>query len=230
MQSPINDNSAILRWRDEKKWKNENGEIDKKKMNEDMGKMFNAVNDNYQMRTQYKYTLDTLQKFGQFRDKKIWTNFEYLIDWMEINLSQRYFFEVMGKTGYDLPDPLLCRIERKEEKSKKKDGTQEGKTIESWLMSSIFRYVENPDKMKDPTRKYIGKVKFQKINKIRMANKVSCRILSNISKLEILTIIHATRGPTSDPVKYVKEVSHVKHMHAESLLIHPNFSSKSMNT
>ena len=37
-------------------------------------------------------------------------------------------------------------------------------------------------------------------------------------------------GPNFDPVKYVKEVSHVKHMHADSLLIHPNFSSKLMIT
>ena len=31
-------------------------------------------------------------------------------------------------------------------------------------------------------------------------------------------------GPNFDPVKYVKEVSHVKNMHADSLFIHPNFS------
>ena len=37
-------------------------------------------------------------------------------------------------------------------------------------------------------------------------------------------------GKTFDPVNYVKEVSHVKHMHADSLLIHPNFSSKLMIT
>ena len=28
-------------------------------------------------------------------------------------------------------------------------------------------------------------------------------------------------GPNFDPVKYVKEVSHVEYMHADSLLIHP---------
>ena len=28
-------------------------------------------------------------------------------------------------------------------------------------------------------------------------------------------------GPNFDPVKYVKEVSHVKHMHANLILIHP---------
>ena len=37
-------------------------------------------------------------------------------------------------------------------------------------------------------------------------------------------------GPNFDPVKYVKEVSHVEHMHADSLLNHPNFSSKLMIT
>ena len=37
-------------------------------------------------------------------------------------------------------------------------------------------------------------------------------------------------GTTFDPVKCVKEVSHVKHMHAVSLLIHLNFSSKLMIT
>ena len=37
-------------------------------------------------------------------------------------------------------------------------------------------------------------------------------------------------GPNFDPVKYVKEVSHVKYMHADSILIHPNFSSKLMIT
>ena len=37
-------------------------------------------------------------------------------------------------------------------------------------------------------------------------------------------------GPNFGPVKYVKEVSHVEHMHADLLLIHPNFSSKLMIT
>ena len=38
-------------------------------------------------------------------------------------------------------------------------------------------------------------------------------------------------GPNFGPVKYVKEVSHVKHMHANSdLLVHFNFSSKLMVT
>ena len=35
-------------------------------------------------------------------------------------------------------------------------------------------------------------------------------------------------GPNFDPVKYVKEVSHVKHMHANLILVHFNFSSKLM--
>ena len=37
-------------------------------------------------------------------------------------------------------------------------------------------------------------------------------------------------GPNFGPVKYVKEVSHVKHMHANSILVHFNFSSKLMVT
>ena len=36
--------------------------------------------------------------------------------------------------------------------------------------------------------------------------------------------------PTFGRVKYVKEVSHVKHMYADSLLVHPKFSSKLMIT
>ena len=36
--------------------------------------------------------------------------------------------------------------------------------------------------------------------------------------------------PTFGPVKYVKEVSHVKHMYADLLLVHPKFSSKLMIT
>ena len=35
-------------------------------------------------------------------------------------------------------------------------------------------------------------------------------------------------GPNFDPVKYVKEVSHAKYMHANSILVHFNFSSKLM--
>ena len=37
-------------------------------------------------------------------------------------------------------------------------------------------------------------------------------------------------GSTFGPVKYMKEVSHVKHMHADSLLVHSNFFSKLMIT
>ena len=37
-------------------------------------------------------------------------------------------------------------------------------------------------------------------------------------------------GTTFDPVLSVKEVGHVKHMHAVSLLIHPNFSPNFMVT
>ena len=43
-------------------------------------------------------------------------------------------------------------------------------------------------------------------------------------------VLYVRGGPNFDPVKYVKEVSHVEHMHADSILIHPNFSSKLMIT
>ena len=135
-------------------------------MKEDMTKMFNAVDKNYKMPMQYKYTWNTLQNFGQFRDKRIWKNFEYLIDWMEENFPKKYFFEIMGKS-YDLEDSILYRIldekSTKTESESQKDKKSNEK-IESWLMSNIFRYVENPDKNNDPTRKYTGKVRFQKVS------------------------------------------------------------------
>ena len=43
-----------------------------------------------------------------------------------------------------------------------------------------------------------------------------------------LTVSLLRGGPTFDPVLNVKEVSHVKHMHADSLLINTYFSSKLM--
>ena len=45
-----------------------------------------------------------------------------------------------------------------------------------------------------------------------------------------LTGVEIRGGPNSGPVKYVKEVSHVKHLHADSLLVQLNFSSKLMIT
>ena len=129
-----------------------------------MGIIFRAVNDNYKMALQYKYTWNTLQYFGQFRDKRIWENFTYFIDWLEKNFSKEQFFEVMGKS-YDLEDSILYRIQKTEDKKKTgKDGeTKEPKKFETWLMSNIFRHVENPEKEKNPQEKYIGKVKFTKM-------------------------------------------------------------------
>ena len=139
-----------------------------------MGIMFRAVDKNYQMRRQYKYTWNTLQNFGQFRDKRIWKNFEYFIDWMEKNFPKTYFFEVMGKS-YDLEDSILYRIENtepkdnrteanKEDEKARNDSQNSEKIMESWLMSNIFRYVENPNKMQNPLQKYIGKVRFRKVS------------------------------------------------------------------
>ena len=129
-----------------------------------MGIMFRAVDENYKMAMQYKYTWNTLQNFGQFRDKRIWKNFTYFIDWMEKNFEKEKFFEVMGKS-YDLEDSILYRIQKTEDKKKSgKDGeVKESKKFETWLMSNIFRHVENPAKEKNPQEKYIGKVKFTKI-------------------------------------------------------------------
>ena len=152
-----------MRWRDEKKWKDPDGKIDEKRMKDDMTTMFNAVDKNYKMPMQYKYTWNTLQNFGQFRDKRIWKNFEYLIDWMEEKFPKKKFFEIMGKS-YDLEDSILYRI-MDEESTKKDTETQtDKKRIESWLMSNIFRYVENPEKHNDPTKKYTGQVRFRKVS------------------------------------------------------------------
>ena len=129
-------------------------------MDEDMGIMFQAVDENYKMAMQYKYTWKTLQHFGQFRNKRIWKNIIYFIDWMERNLTKEKFFEVIGKS-YDLEDTILYRIQKTE--SGKDSGA---KKIESWLMSNIFRHSENPKRRKNPLEaKYIGKVEFIKIHK-----------------------------------------------------------------
>ena len=126
--------------------------------------MFKAVDKYYKMPMQYKYTLSTLQNFGQFRDKRIWKNFEYLIDWMEENFPKKKFFEVMGKS-YDLEDSILYRIiDEKSTQTESESQKDKKDVVESWLMSNIFRYVENPDKNNNPTQKYTGKVRFQKVS------------------------------------------------------------------
>ena len=154
-----------MRWRDEKKWKNpETGEINEDQMNKDMTIMFKAVDKHYKMPMQYKYTWNTLQNFGQFRDKRIWKNFEYLIDWMEEHFPKKKFFEIMGKS-YDLEDSILYRIiDEKSTKTESESQKDKKGIVESWLMSNIFRHVENPDKNNNPTRKYTGKVRFQKVS------------------------------------------------------------------
>ena len=118
-----------------------------------MTTMFEAVDKNYKMAMQYKYTWNTLQNFGQFRDKRIWRNFTYLIDWMEEKFPKKKFFEIIGKS-YDLEDEILYRIEKTD---------QSGKSNEAWLMSDIFRHVENTEKEKNPIEKFMGVVEFTKI-------------------------------------------------------------------
>ena len=123
-------------------------------MDEDMGLMFNAVNSNYQMEMQYKFAWNAIQYFRQFRDQRIWKNFTYFIDWMEENFTREYFYEVMGKS-YDLEDNVLCRIPNEEQRKDK---------LDTWLMSNIYRYAENPRMEEFPEKKYTGKVRFTKIH------------------------------------------------------------------
>ena len=70
----------------------------------------------------------------------------------------------MGKS-YDLEDSILYRIQKTEDKKSGKQGEKEPRKFETWLMSNVFRHVENPDKEKSPEQKYIGRVKFTKIHK-----------------------------------------------------------------
>ena len=65
----------------------------------------------------------------------------------------------MGKS-YDLEDSILYRIQNTGDGDSKTE-----KRFETWLMSNIFRHVENPNKEINPEQKYIGKVKFTKIYK-----------------------------------------------------------------
>ena len=121
--------------------------------------MFDAVDSNYHMPMQYKYAWNSLKKFGQLRDERIWKNLEYLIDWMEENFTKDKFFEIMGKS-YNLDNSILYRVET----SNKNRANPEGKTLETWLMKDIIRYVENPEYHKKPTKKYIGKIRFRKVS------------------------------------------------------------------
>ena len=124
----------------------------------------------YKLPMQYKYTWNTLQNFGQFRDKRIWKNFTYFIDWMERNYNKKKFFEIMGKS-YDLEDSILYRIMGTQvEKAEKDKKTQDTKTVETWLIGNIFRHVENPNKEENPTEKFVGKVKFEKVRETKYQN------------------------------------------------------------
>ena len=129
---------AILRW--SKK------DADKR----ELGKMFAAVDESYNLTNQYKYTWNTLQNYGQLRDTRIWPNFLNFIEWMEDTFSKERFYEVMGKS-YDLDDNVLIRCD--DEKFRGID--------QKWLISSMFRYVENPER--DLMGKYVGKIRFKKV-------------------------------------------------------------------
>ena len=134
----VEHDKAILRWSKKDADKNE------------LGKMFAAVDASYNLTNQYKYTWNTLQNYGQLRDTRIWPNFLNFIEWMENEFSKERFYEVMGKS-YDLDDNVLIRCD---------DEKFRGIDYQKWLISSMFRHVENPDR--DLMGKYVGKIRFEK--------------------------------------------------------------------
>ena len=112
--------------------------------------MFTAVNENYDLNHQYTYTWNALQNYGQLRDTRFLPNFWYFIEWMELEFSKERFYEVIGKT-YDLGDNVLIQCD---------DEKFRGIEYQKWLISSMFRHVENPDR--DLMGKYVGKIRFEK--------------------------------------------------------------------
>ena len=72
------------------------------------------------------------------------------IEWIENTFSKERFYEVLGKS-YDLGDNVLIRCD---------DGKFRGKEFQKWLISGMFRHVENPDR--DLMGKYVGKIRFEK--------------------------------------------------------------------
>ena len=112
--------------------------------------MFTAVDENYDLNHQYTYTWNALQNYGQLRDTRFLPNFWYFIEWMELEFSKERFYEVIGKT-YDLGDNVLIQCD---------DEKFRGIEYQKWLISSMFRHVENPDR--DLMGKYVGKIRFVK--------------------------------------------------------------------
>ena len=140
-------------------------------MDEDMGIIFRAIDENYKMPMEFKKIWTTLQNFGQKCDKRIWRNLTYFVDWMEKNFDKEKVFEIIGKS-YDLEDSteFLFRFQKIKDKNRSRpfsiDDEENGPgKFQRWLMSNVFRYVENPAQENNPLQKYIGKVKFTKIVK-----------------------------------------------------------------
>ena len=120
-------------------------------MVEDMEKLFGFVADSYIMPDEYKYAWQAFQISPP--DEHTWRKFTLLIDWMEKKFTKNYLVEILGKS-YDLEDKILCRIQKPED-------IDSSRQINTWLMSNLFRYVENPEK--NPIQKYVGKIKFTKM-------------------------------------------------------------------
>lgn len=129
-------------------------------MAEDLGKIFKAIDENYEMSIQYKDTWKNFQKTGKFRDERLWKNFTFFINWMEENFSREKIFKVMNKS-YDLDDSLLLRVWKSEKNNWASD--DKSTIFETWIMSNLYRYVENPAKKTNPLKKIVGKIKFTKM-------------------------------------------------------------------
>ena len=111
--------------------------------------MFAAVDENYDLNYQYAYTWDTVQDYsGQLRNRRIWPNFLNFIEWMDSTntFTEKRFYQVIGKS-YQLDNNVLIRCD-------------EGIEFQKWLISSMFRHVQNPDR--DLMGKYVGKIRFVK--------------------------------------------------------------------
>ena len=131
--------------------------------------MFVAINENYELTSQYRYTWITIQKPARSSCNYIWKNLQLFMDWMETSFEKNQIHRVIGKS-YELSDNILYRVQRQEPK-KNNGNANAAKQIATWLMTDVFRYVKNPDRTKITQQKYVGKVKFQKLVYRKKLNK-----------------------------------------------------------
>ena len=112
-------------------------------MDEDMGNLFRAIDQHYELSKQFKCTWMSLCQNGQLT-KRLFKNLTYYVDWMKKEFPQEKIHGVMGKV-YDLTDnSVLYPIQKPFDGDPTHDNS-EPKRFEAWLMSNIFRYMENPE-------------------------------------------------------------------------------------